>query len=268
MDLQNIPGHALPIGFSYQIQVKTWNAINSTAVTVRVLTMLPDYTVQQHVFVHSPGALQNTYTTRYRIDSGWLISVSVDSDTGSILPGQLYAVVSLVRDEISTPQASHVLVAGYISRAIALSWPSVTPKGINDIVPETVYTTVANPAAGADLAYDGAARVTSVPIAISLVLTTSAGVANRRMILQVGAEGFDFVEIVAQTVQTASLAYKYMFTLNGQYDQLTGTKYTMRLPNITLDSLGTIYTAIENIQVADQVSSVRMLLGTRLQGVT
>lgn len=268
MDLQNIPGHALPIGFSYQIQVKTWNSINATAVVVRVLTMLPDYTVQQHVFVHSPGVVQNTFTTRHRIDSGWLISVSVDSDTGSILPGELFAEVSLVRDETSTPQASHVLVAGYISRAIALSWPSVAPKGINDIEPEPTQGTLANPAAGVNLNIDGTARVMAYPIAINFTFTTDANVANRRMILKLGSDTFDFVVVIAQTVQTASLAWKYFFNLDGQLDQLTGLNYMLRLPRIVCPSSIVIDTAIENIQVGDQISAFRWIYGQRLQGVT
>lgn len=268
MENTKLPGHALPIDFDYSIQVKTWNPINATAITVRALTMLPDGTIQKHTFNHNPVSVTNNFTTRHKIDSGWLLAVSAHSDIGGILPGQYFVEVALVRGETASPGASMTLIAGYLNRAMAISWPTTPVKSINDMVPETIFYTVTNPAVGTDLAYDGAARVTLVPQAINFTLTTSAGVANRRMILQLGAEGTDFAEIIAQTVQTASLAWKYYFNLNAQLDQLTGLKYTLRMPMITLDSLVTIYTAIENIQVGDQISSVRMLLGTRLQGVS
>src|SRR3972149_5459315 len=197
--------------------------------------------------------------------SGFLLPVSVHTDVATIFPGELFCTVSLVRGELASPGASLALIAGYISRGITLSWPTVARKRINQARREPLYKTASNPAAGANLAIDGLARVIWKPIAVKFVLTTDVNAANRRMILQIGA---DFAEIIAQTVQTASLAWTYYFTIGAQLDQLTGTKYTLGLPEIDLPSLATIYTAIENKQAGDQISSVRYIVGTRLQGTT
>src|SRR3972149_4416935 len=103
--MENLPGHALPIDFDYSIEVKTWNALNASVVTVRALTMLPDGTIQKHSFVHNPVTVQNTVTSRHKIDSGFLIAVSVHTDVATIFPGELFCTVSLVRGELASPGA-------------------------------------------------------------------------------------------------------------------------------------------------------------------
>jgi len=93
-----IPGHALPIDNNNQIEVTSW-CVTDAVLSLRVLTVLPDGQLQQHVFTHSTLNTGLPKTERFRIDSGVLIGASIMSVTTDLRAWMLFAQVKLVRGD-------------------------------------------------------------------------------------------------------------------------------------------------------------------------
>lgn len=257
--IETIPGYAYPIDFNDRLIVSVWNLTEAAEIETRIRTILPNGQQQVHTEVFTPTFAGARSAETYRLDSGWLIGVSViDVVTGSP-PGDTFVRVTLERGETASPGVGHVLIAGYLTEHSYLSWPGVSPVPSFEGNGGMGVATQANPAAGANLSMALSAFRIHIVDAIHIRLVTDANVANRRMILRFNVGATIYMEIPCSNVQAASLTYDYYFGGVLDAEAIVGTVITKSMAPRRLDGQYSISTAIENIQVADQISQVRVL---------
>lgn len=160
---------------------------------------------------------------------------------------------------IDNTQAYQLLpVDPYRKRALIIL-PDAIP-GNNNPVQSLV---VANPAAGAQFSANPSPNNPFSVVAVAYTLTTSAAVANRLAMLNLGALPF-----MAPIVQAASTGIAYTFAQGVPSQHITSTSFTtVPIPgNALLLAAGTlISSSILSMDVADQISAITIYYTSEIQ---
>jgi len=206
-------------------------------------------------FVHTNSGTGLAQTTRHRItDIPILISV-IDEATNT-LQGDAYATLSLsVNGEII-----YQLAAGYVYRQKGISWPQSMN---NDVIPNRGGIRVlktAIPNVGEDALGNVPGGQMFRVLWASVVLTTSATVASRRVHLQFGGAINAGINLISPVDQLASTTKTYTFAQYGtSLPDTANNEIHVNLPADTYVVGGELFTTLTySFQAADAFSALEL----------
>lgn len=121
---------------------------------------------------------------------------------------------------------------------------------------------IVNPAAGANFSYTLAAGKIYKLLSCHFRFVTDATVINRNVALHVSTPGGVAIEILPVGTHGASATYDYTFAPGlTPLSDITGNRRCAPVPlDYWIESAGAISSQVANIQAADQISSVHLIL--------
>ncbi len=258
------PGYAIPIDFNDYLTVVVTSLVVDIEAVIRVRTILPDNSIQVHLHVINPPAAGGSNVFRFRLDSGFLIGVSIFSTSTEPFFGELSCIVRVDKGGFTTPQGSHVLISGYVDDGIGISWPEMPPVMLEEGNGGAAVISVANPGAGLNFTHTVPADVIFMVRSVSFRLVTAVAVATRRAIIILDDGSVLIQHVVASNTQAASLTYDYTISNIGYAETLLSSRVSLSFGVVRLPAGCRIRSAIENMQAADVISNIR-ITGDRWQ---
>lgn len=260
------PPSALYVGLNDQIQVLVQAGFSgSTNLELDLRYLLPDGTIQIQSEV--VPCLSNFTITNllFHMAEGFLLSVALRCNDTTFKRGSLFAVINLVRQINPNTTINLTLTKGGVTFFAPVCWPAIPPDFPQNKPGVIRQVVIGAPAAGVDFS-------TTVPnlarwrvIALRASLTTAVAVANREVILALGTAGSPVYNAIAVPLQAASLTYGYSWgagvtTLLVIAGATTPNINTSIPVDLWLPNGSTVASVTQNLQAADQWSSVQLLV--------
>jgi hypothetical protein len=242
-----------------QLQVQVTQATASIALNVNVRMLLANGQVVTYTFAPTSASTFTKITTFNQLCEGYILGVSVNVTTGTVLRGQCYVVVGLQRFGNSGAALDTVLVADYVSSTSPLGWPGGSIRSSVDGPGYLVSLAGSAPAAGADATFTVPAGTRLLVSGVAFALTTSA-VAGTRL---TGVNATDGTNLLWGTIDnggmTAGGTVQY-FVLPGVAQWETRTACTaIGFPNRPVMKAGWQLIAHVNFgDVGDQLSALQI----------
>jgi hypothetical protein len=201
---------------------------------------------------------------------GFLLSVSCKA-AAATTRGQTFARIFLTDPDLGTGQPSYMLMADYVTTAMApahpsgrVAYPVEGPGWIRQL-------SIGNPAPGAEFIITVPTNARWRLQGLEAILSTSIAAANRQMTLR----AFGGVTIVFQSIQgfveAASLSETYIFAPQMPVSNLPGlTLSTAPIPYghfLSANNGDTLNSQTVNLQAADQYSFVQIGIEEWLENV-
>jgi hypothetical protein len=258
------PPSALYVGLNDQLQVfGTGSTVGFIACILDIRLLLTDGTIQIQEEIVPIGNNFTTTSVTFKLAEGFLLSAALRTLDSTVKRGQVFAVLSIVRNPAPGQTINLALTRGYVTSLSPVAWPAI-PTDFPQFKPGNIrYLSVANPGAGLDWS-------TTVPVngrwrlqSVRATLVTAVAVANREAILTFGVGGTLVYNAIAVPLQAASLTWVYswgagvntLLTVNGS----TTPNVTTSIPvDVWLPAGTSIGTATQNIQGADQWSLIAL----------
>lgn len=261
------PSSALYVTGEDHLRVTSFNAGGATVLAVegRFVDLAGEVRplAERHVPLTSRGA----FSTLHTLAEGYLSHVMVRDTSDSIVIGQCFVVVELVRGRLGAVQPIACLLQGYVSSTMRLAWPgsSLTESAAG---PGFIRNHVgANPAAGVEI-------VEAVPVnarwrilSFFATLVTDATVANRTVTFIVDDGANTLWRIAASAAQTASQTRNYEASASGGAGDLSDITFRMPVPFPLLLGAGfRVRTSTAGIVAGDDWASPVILVEEWIQG--
>jgi hypothetical protein len=249
---------AIPIAPDDDLVVTTWaqTAGGAVALTVRVLT--PGGPVSRVSFYYTVAAGVPAASKRFSLPPGFLLDVSVTSDTAALRRGDLFVQIALEPSTSGTDVlARHtVLIQDYLEVGRHLAWPGSPIRSSLDGAFKQLITGTSTPGAGAEIIVTIATCLRVNLKVVWYTLTTAVAAATRRSHLIIDNGATVALDLPSNTTQIASLAYTYYWAMYAYSIGLIGTNVYNPLPaGIILDPGWRLRTVTDSIQGADQYTA-------------
>ncbi|MCI0619650.1 hypothetical protein L0Y40_01275 [Candidatus Wolfebacteria bacterium] len=184
-----------------------------------------------------------------------MLSVYYEQETGSA--ANTWVNVYLRANETRVAK----LIGGYVGGFVSLTWPGSRMLSNLDGNAEVSILATANPAAGAEVSQNVLTNEVWKIRGVSLVLTTDANVANRRVHLKLSVFGVPLWEVESGYDHTASTARTYHFMeIENIPNANNDDDVFVAIPKGRFVGDGyTLETDILNLQATDQISDFNTL---------
>lgn len=261
--MELIPAWAIKVDQNDRLIFQYITAEDFMSIEVRVRQINPDGQMVLSKFVYTPGDTDTRHEETIILGPGYLVSVSIITDTVVVTHGNTFGRITLNRLEAGEPGPILELAAGYVFDRVAVSWPSIEPVAAAEQRGADVILTTADPSAGANISYQSPANVHTQLKSAMFTVVTSATVATRRVRFRISLGATIFFEYVCTTTQAESLTRKYVFAPFGTAEVLADTTIHCPVPVLDIPPGDYITTSIDNLQVDDNVSGAWMLVNKR-----
>jgi hypothetical protein len=207
-----------------------------------------------------------SYTIELNVGEGYILSASISASTSNVLKGQCYASLSIgIPAKAGASRNALSFINGYLSSNQSLSYPSATSQIIeSNGALISISPTIADPGAQSTHTLEEHAVYTIK--AVTARLTTVATAATRRMVINFSYAGASVYRFGATTTQSSSTSRTYLFIAGLTTEQQITTYTEPMTQGITLPGGSIFTTAVENLQVDDEITSV-LLYVERLAGI-
>lgn len=186
------------------------------------------------------------------------IWISVQNVLVTNVEGNTYVNVSLkVNGDIMAN-----LISGFVYARQGISWPNPTIQTPHFINSSILKVTSSVPGAGGTPTNSFTTNIKGFLRSVTMSLTTSATVANRRVRLQLKTGTNIFFDIPCPTVQTASTTLGYVATQVSYGGQLTANNMNIiPLPaDMGIFNGGVLQVTCDNIDATDQFTAMIMFI--------
>lgn len=243
------------------LRVISYNSAAGVVVTVAGRMLHLDGSTSTFRFDHVPATDRSLATAAHQLGEGWLLNVQAYASAGAPLRGQCYVGVELSRGGVSAREPVATLVKDYVAEGQGIAWPG-SPVRASIEGPGALRTIVGtNPAAGAEVLETVPTGARWRLLAVRLVLTTDATVANRATALTLDDGANQFARFAPSSVNTASTAVSHTFTSVGASFTSQGFTSPLLDPAAALLLAGyRIGTQTSNIQAADDYAAPILLV--------
>lgn len=230
-----------------------WNA----HLTIRLLTMHGK--IETITFPNITVGVGSIIQKRQVGREGYLLSCSLNTETGATVKMPNYCTVALQRMGADQAAVARTLIAGQVRPLSGLGWPDTPVRQPMDVQPTPFTFTVGSPAAGADWTTTINANTRVMLVGVNAQLVTAVAAATRTASLKI-TDGANLLYLVdATSTQIASLTYIYSGYPNGFSGGIAGTHQYWPLPAPFLLGPGyTVSSVTANIQGADQWSLISL----------
>lgn len=236
---------------------KVWSPGASSAVNISIRMQMPDGRIVASFYTFSIATVGGTPVQQV-VDQveGFILSATVE--TPGAPSGQCFVQLQIVRGRGTGDQtAGQLLTSGYPGPSAAIGFPQTPATTPAAGAGQTLSTTGANPAAGADWTYTVPAGVQQTLISVRAVLTTGAAAPTAPVILRITSPtGQIIADAAALATQGASVAVTYVW-MAGAQSTSSANFQQMSLPTGLRLMPGTIIQTITGgIASPDQWSSI------------
>lgn len=248
--------------------IQTLSALSAIRIDIRARMLTPKGRMVTLAYEHdTTSSPVGTAFARFNLQEGFLLGVIAAARFDTILRGELFLSLSIIRGGAGIAAATHQLSNGYLEVSKAVSWPpgalesSVSGRGIMRAI------TGNDPAAGAEIAQGVEENSLWRLSSLRFGFTTSAVAANRRVRFVLSRGGNVVAVIPSQHVQTASTAIAYTIAPFGFDSPLRDGEVLIALPNdIFLGEDDTIATSTISLQAGDDYGAPIISVEQWLQG--
>lgn len=251
-----------------QLRLTVFNAASGVTLAIRGRFLDIDGHVQVLEDVLTPTTARAASTKTLRLGCGWLLGVQVLASAGTPITGQCFAMLSLVRGDGTAGIDQQTLAAGYVTAVQRLAFPGSPVQGSLDGGGAIRAIAGTTPAAGAEISEAVPTGARWELLSFAFTLTTSAGVANRAIVLTLDDGTTVYSRSTSNVNQTASVGWNYQF-MQGYGNPAISLVTALQAPipsNIRLGAGHRIRTVTGAIQVADQFSAIQYLVREWIEG--
>lgn len=202
-----------------------------------------------------------------QIGEGWLLNLTARNAGTANAYGQVFARVQVVRGLGASGAVLGTLCAGYVTAVQPLAFPGGRVRSTHDGVATIRSITGTDPAAGVEISETVPTGARWRLISFFGELVTDATVANRRATLAIDDGTNLFFRVAINSLQTASLTFRYIFSQAGPDVLSTGNAMVGKTPNdLRLAAGYRIRTITETIQAGDNWAAPQLLVEEFLEG--
>jgi len=191
-----------------QLQIDSWSALGGVTITVSGAMLGEGLQLLPFSVSTSNSGGRSVQTARFTVDSGWLQHVRVSAAASGLIFGWTFVWIRIVRGSGGTPLILGTIASGYVTASTDLYWPGGTTELPLDGAGAAYDVAIANPGAGAEFGVTVPAGARWELVAVSILLTTSAVVANRQPRLVIDDGGTIVYEAASPVAITAGLAIR------------------------------------------------------------
>jgi len=230
------------------------------AVTVNARLLLPDGTIVPNTWNFNTNAFRSGVSFAAALPECFILSMVVTANVNS--GGRsVYVTVTLARPPIGNSVQNQVLMQGYASLQIPLSWPNGVNQTNLDCVGNIRSITGSTPAAGANISETVPNNARWLLRAFTFSITNSATVANRVPLLQFTDGTNVFAVCGANSALTANQTILASYTWGVPNQLPNATVLVTALSEFLFLSAGfKIQTAVANLQAGDQLTAPQYLV--------
>lgn len=234
------------------LDIESWNANASVALTVYARLLDPSGQIQTLQWPHIPLSNRTRLEERFRLDEGFLISAFVVGTGTDWQHGETFVHLSLGRGGPITGIGTELLVADYVSATDVAVWPAGRALSSVDGGGAIVDYLGPAPGVGNEISQSLPTNARWKIWSVSFLLTTSAVVANRRVIVNIGSGGGTVYRAEASGVQAASTTRWYTVGAQGVLYAPGQDSYLIPFPAAVLAASGaSFFTTTANLQGGD-----------------
>ena len=208
-------------------------------------------------FTHTTDSSADTKTETFRLPD-IPIFVSAHSKSNTLRHGSVFirGMLTINGDDIMG------LFSGYVSAEQAPSWPSTFNSVVRPGAGRMEIVESTDPAAGAEASINFGSNYMTLVHAAQITLVTDATVADRLVKLRVTQNAGMTMTTKALSVTQASQTKVHSFLQTSPFNDLTSTNYIMGImpTNFWVEQLGNISSLTDNIQAADNLGPLRILV--------
>jgi len=246
------------VGVSDRIVFSAWSLVSGATLRVFISVLRPNHTVELQSFVFtlgSTGALQNN---TFIVPEGDLVSVCCFVESAAVVAGSVLVQARLERGVITAAQVLTILFRDFISTDHPLSFPGSSVVAHHHDVPNFFYTTVADPAVGAQFTFTPPANTRSVILGVRCTFTASAAAGTRTPSLLFNQGGVTRLAFFSGGNAGATSVNTYNFTNVGAYSNVAATVMMACFPPFELPSDGTLVSNVLAMDAADTWTAIRV----------
>lgn len=248
------PPSALYITRDDELRVDVASLFNGTIVRLDARILEPDGAVhyhQQRITIDTTSVFQSVV---FPAAEGFLLGGALQVLQDGGVNNWTYGQVGLSKGEFTTGNILHSIARGYLGRTSPLYFPGGDFR--SPVEGPGYFRTVfgATPAAGANILDTVTPAVRRRVHTIQVLMTTSAAVATRRMILRIQRGGAVLYRLVAVTTQLASLTHTYTFGHYGVNDVLIFNTIHVNAPSeIWVEQNDVFISGVDSLQAGDNI---------------
>jgi len=249
-------GHV--VGVSDRIVFSTWSLVSGGTLRVFISVLRPNHTVELQSFLFtlgSTGALQNN---TFIIPEGDLVSVCCFVESVAVVAGSVLVQARLERGAVTGAQVLVILFRDFVSTDHPLSFPGSSVVSHHHDVPNLFYTTVADPAAGAQFTFTPPANTRSVILGVRFVLSTFTTAGNRYASLTFSQGGVVRLGFSGGVSVGVNVVATFNFGDVGSHNSATATQIVASLPPFELPSDGSIVSVVSGMLANDTLTSIQV----------
>lgn len=239
------------------IVAKVWSPGATSAVNVSIRMQMPDGRIVASFYQYSFSTVGGTPAQQV-VDQneGFVLSATVE--TPGAPSGQCYVQLQIVRGRGTGDQcAGQLLCAGYPGAGFAIGFPQTPATTPLAGLGQSVTSTVANPAAGADWSYTVPAGISETLISVRAVLTTGGAALTAPVILRISSPtGQIILDAAALSAQGAGATVTYVWSAGAQSTSSANFQQMSLPTGLRLMPGSTIQTISAGIVAADQWSAI------------
>lgn len=230
-------------------------------VTLNARFLMPNGSIQLNQYtLRFPQSRQMSYQQVF-LPECFLLSLSATPNTQAGSPSSTFIAVMLSRFAPTLFNASLLLCSGYSTANQPVSWPGGINSTSVDCAGAIVTSGTSAPAAGVNFSITVPANAKWRPIALNCTLTASAAVANRGLVVTLDDGSNLFATGANPTVVTASQVATLCVAASPELQSAPILVFPINLfAGVLLFPGFRIRSAIQNLQVGDQISAVSLLV--------
>lgn len=208
-----VPSQFYSTGEDY-LQVKSACSVAGVTLAIRARIVGPTGSVNAEGWSHTPNSDRSVKSDVFDLGVGALLNLSVFASSGTLLIGQCYVMVNLVRGSGAAGVIVATLLAGVVTTTQALGWPGSPIVSSTSVEPAIRDITGTQPGPGLAIVETCPTGARWELIELGAVFVTSNAVGNREVFFEVDYGVTAALQIVSPVIQAPSNSYRYSLAQN------------------------------------------------------
>ncbi|MBA7550732.1 hypothetical protein ES705_43255 [subsurface metagenome] len=243
-----------------RIEIRSWCSVAGVVLGVHGLILTPKSIVQEIAEVHSPNNDRSEASSLYFISEGFLLHLQIRIESGTVLPGECFVTVHIVRGLAGAGVRVSTLFADYVTPLVSPTYPV---SGINQStagVGAIKSITGTDPAATIEISETVPPNARWIILAVHFTFITGVDVADRIIHLQLDDGTSTFADICSTTAHPASTTKVYNFANFGSTQIAPDDCLYVPLPLVPLLEGYRVRTSTDLIVGTDDYSAPQLLV--------
>lgn len=212
------------------LRLTSWNSVASAVVTLTGRFLHVDGHIEPFSGRHVPNTDRTAATSTFRRAEGWLLDLSVSVSGATLIRGQTFVRVDVVRGLGTSDDVLSTLLRGYVTSGQRLGWPGSPQEDPLDGQGALRSVAGTNPAAGAEISETVPTGARWCVLAFFAELVTDAAAANRLVRVTLDDGTTVYYRTGSAFTHTASLTIGYASGTIGAQLEASGSTALCPLP--------------------------------------